>query len=63
MRLRLAGKLIERKSRLSHAWRQLSPPAAISVQTVSEFASPGSFLPQLRGDYGCLIGMIASGRA
>jgi hypothetical protein len=63
MRRHLAGRVIERKLRLSRVWRELSPPRAISLDTLRELAPPGTVLLDLRPDDGALLGTIDPGRA
>jgi hypothetical protein len=54
---------MERKLRLSRVWRELSSPRAISLETLREFAPPGTVLLCLMRDDGALFGTIDPGRA
>jgi hypothetical protein len=62
MRRCLAG-VIEGKLRLSGAWREPSPPSAISLETLRDFTPPGGVLLYLLGDDGLPLGTIDCGQA
>jgi len=63
MRRCLAGRVIEGKLRLSGAWREPSPPSAISLETLRDFTPPGGFLLYLLRDDGAPLGTIDSSLA
>jgi hypothetical protein len=63
MRRCLAGRVIEGKLRLSGAWRESSPPSAISLETLRDFTPPGGVSLYLLRDDGVPLGTIDSSRA
>src|ERR1700674_2833870 len=62
-RCRLTGRVIEGKLRLSCAWREPSPPSAISLETLRDFTPPGGAFLYLLRDDGAPLGTIDSSRA
>jgi hypothetical protein len=52
---------IESKLRLSRIWRELSPPASVSIKTLSKFAAPRSFLLYLGAHAEGWLEMIDAG--
>jgi len=63
MRRRLAGRVTEGKLRLSGAWREPSPPSAVSLETLRDFTPPGGVLVYLLRDDGLPLGTIDSSQA